>query len=58
MPLRIELLGSAARNEDDADSHLDVLVTLRASDERPPLGLKWFALERELSENSDAPLRW
>jgi len=47
---RIELFGSAARNEDDSDSHLDVLVTLRASDEQPPLGLKWFALERELSE--------
>jgi hypothetical protein len=47
---RIELFGSTARDEDDTDSDLDVLVTLRPADERPPLGLKWFRLERELSE--------
>lgn len=50
---RIELFGSAARGEADSDSDVDVLVTLRASDERPPLGLKWFELERRLSEKLD-----
>ena len=53
---RIELFGSTARNEDDAESDLDVLVTLRAADERPPLGLKWFRLERELSEKLGRPV--
>jgi len=53
---RIELFGSTARNEADADSDLDVLVTLRPSGERPSLGLKWFALERELSEKLGRPV--
>ena len=47
---RIELFGSTARDEDDTDSDLDLLVTLRPEDKRPPLGLKWFKLERELTE--------
>jgi predicted nucleotidyltransferase len=53
---RIELFGSTARDEDDTDSDLDLLVTLRAADERPPLGLKWFKLERELSEKLGRPV--
>lgn len=53
---RIELFGSTARNEDDSDSDLDLLVTLRPADERPPLGLKWFRLERELSEKLGRPV--
>jgi hypothetical protein len=53
---RIELFGSTARDEDDTDSDLDLLVTLRAAEERPPLGLEWFRLERELSEKLDRPV--
>jgi predicted nucleotidyltransferase len=55
---RIELFGSTARNEDDTDSDLDVLVTLRPAEERPPLGLKWFRLERELSEKFGRPVEF
>lgn len=46
---RIEFFGSVARNEAEADSELDMLVTLRPADDRPPLGLKWFELGRRLS---------
>jgi hypothetical protein len=53
---RIELFGSTARNEDNTDSDLDILVTLRSADERPPLGLKWFRLERELSQKLGRPV--
>jgi predicted nucleotidyltransferase len=53
---RIELFGSTARNEEDTDSDLDVLVSLRPPDERPPLGFKWFRLERELSEKLGRPV--
>lgn len=53
---RIELFGSAARGEADSDSDIDVLVTLRTVDERPPLGLKWFELERRLSEKLGRPV--
>ena len=40
----------------DADSDLDVLLTLRAADERPLLGLKWLELERRLSEELGHPV--
>ena len=53
---RIELFGSAARGDMDADSDLDMLLTLRAADERPLLGLKWFELERRLSEELGHPV--
>ena len=46
---RVELFGSVARAEADDESDLDVLVTLRPASDRPPLGLKWFKLERRLS---------
>ena len=47
---RIALYGSVARGEDRPDSDLDVLVMLKSPGERPPLGLRWFELERMLSE--------
>ena len=47
---RIALFGSVARGEDTSASDIDILVTLRPRDERPPLGLfQWIALEEELS---------
>jgi predicted nucleotidyltransferase len=48
---RITLFGSTARGEDRPDSDIDVLLTLKAPDDRPPLGLQWFHLERTLSEH-------
>jgi len=32
-----------------AHSDIDVLVTLRSVGQRPPVGLKWFGLEEELT---------
>ena len=53
---RIELFGSVARGEEGPDSDIDVLVRLRPEGERPPLGLKWFALEEELSKRIGHPV--
>ena len=53
---RIELFGSTARGEASEKSDLDVLVTLRPTEDRPPLGLKWFELERDLSDALDRPV--
>lgn len=47
---RIEMFGSFARGEQRPDSDIDLLIRLRPSEDRPPLGLRWFGLERELSE--------
>ena len=48
---RISLFGSVIREEDTPESDVDILVALKPSHERPPLGLfKWTALEEELSE--------
>ena len=46
---RIALFGSFARGEEGPESDIDLLVELKPSDERPPLGLQWFDLEEELS---------
>lgn len=53
---RIELFGSVARGEADDESDLDVLVTLRPAADRPALGLKWFELERRLSDELGRPV--
>ncbi len=45
---RVAIFGSFAQGEQTADSDLDLLVELKPSHMRPPLGLKWFALEEEL----------
>jgi predicted nucleotidyltransferase len=48
---RVAIFGSVVRGEDTSKSDLDILVALKPSHERPPLGLfKWIALEEELSE--------
>jgi predicted nucleotidyltransferase len=53
---RIELFGSEVRGEARADSDLDVLVRLRPEGQRPPLGLRWFELEAELSDQIGRPV--
>ena len=47
---RIELFGSEARGDSTPSSDIDILVTLRPPEHRPPLGLRWFELEQELSD--------
>jgi len=46
---RVALFGSVVRGEDTSGSDVDILVELKPPDERPPIGLKWFGLEQELS---------
>lgn len=46
---RVALFGSCVRDEETATSDLDVLVSLKPVGKRPCIGLKWFALEEELS---------
>jgi len=53
---RIELFGSEARGDSTATSDIDVLVTLRPPEHRPPLGLRWFELEQELSDQLGRPV--
>ena len=48
---RITLFGSIARGDDHPDSDIDVLLTLKAPSDRPPLGLQWFQLEQTLSDH-------
>jgi predicted nucleotidyltransferase len=45
---RVFLFGSAATGEETATSDVDILVELKPASKRPPLGLRWFGLEREL----------
>lgn len=46
---RISVFGSFARGEERPDSDIDILIELKPRSKRPPLGLEWFRLERELS---------
>lgn len=46
---RVSLFGSVVRAEDTPESDIDILVELKPANERPPIGLKWFGLEEELS---------
>ena len=47
---RVAIFGSFVRGEETAQSDLDLLVTLKPMGQRPPIGLKWFGLEEELSK--------
>lgn len=53
---RIALFGSVARGEAGPTSDVDLLIALRAPDERPALGLRFFALEQELSDRLGRPV--
>lgn len=46
---RIAVFGSYARGEETEESDIDLLIALRPDGERPPLGLRWFSIEEELS---------
>ena len=45
---RVSIFGSIVRGEEAPNSDIDILVSLKPSDERPPLGLNWFGLEQDL----------
>lgn len=47
---RVGVFGSFSRNEIKKNSDIDILVKLKPVDQRKPLGLKWFSIERELSK--------
>lgn len=47
---RVALFGSMARGEESPESDIDLLITLKPREERPPLGLRWFGLEQDLGE--------
>jgi predicted nucleotidyltransferase len=53
---RIRVFGSVARGEAGSNSDPDLLVQLKPGSERPPLGLRWFALEQELSAKVGRPV--
>jgi uncharacterized protein len=53
---RVFLFGSSATGETDEGSDIDILVELKPPGERPLLGLRWFALERELAERLGRPV--
>jgi predicted nucleotidyltransferase len=53
---RIAVFGSYSRGDSVHRSDIDLLVQLKPPDERPSLGLKWFGLERELSEALGQPV--
>ena len=46
---RIALFGSVIRGDYTPESDIDILVELKEPGERPPIGLRWFGLEEELS---------
>jgi|WetSurSiteA1Bulk_404760.scaffolds.fasta_scaffold209257_2 uncharacterized protein len=47
---RVAVFGSFVRGEESAQSDIDLLITLKPIGQRPPVGLKWFGLEEELSK--------
>ena len=46
---RVAVFGSFVCGEEILESDVDILVELKPPGERPPLGLKWYGLEEELS---------
>ena len=47
---RVAVFGSYARGEENPDSDIDLLVTLKPSKERPPLGLNWFGIWEKIEQ--------
>ena len=45
---KIALFGSFARNDNSADSDIDILVTFPDQKNRKLIGLRWFTLNQEL----------
>lgn len=48
--IRISVFGSYARGEETGRSDIDILIQLKPSNKRPPLGLEYFGLEQEIRE--------
>ena len=46
---RVSLFGSYVRGEETDTSDIDILVQLKPSEERPPLGLEFFGIQQELA---------
>jgi predicted nucleotidyltransferase len=46
---RVAVFGSVARGEDTPESDIDILVELKDSPERAPIGLRWFGVEQHLA---------
>ncbi|MCP4361012.1 MAG: nucleotidyltransferase [Chloroflexi bacterium] len=46
----VTVFGSYTRGDETSGSDIDILIELKSPEQRPSLGLKWFALETELSE--------
>ena len=53
---RIAVFGSYARGEETAESDIDLLVTLKPSEQRPALGLKLFSFANELAQSLGRPV--
>ena len=45
---RVAVFGSYVRGEETSDSDIDILAQLKPSEQRPPLGFKFFGLQEEL----------
>ena len=54
--LRISLFGSFARNEENAESDIDILVRLPPLKKRALIGLNWFTLDQELEAKLGRPV--
>lgn len=52
----VAVFGSFARGEETQNSDVDLLIKLKSPDQRPPLGLKWFTLEEQLSQQAGRPV--
>ena len=54
---RVSVFGSVVRGEQTLESDVDLLVALKPSDQRPPVGwFKWIDLEEELSQKLGRPV--
>jgi uncharacterized protein len=53
---RITVFGSYARGDDTAKSDIDILIALKPAEKRPPLGLKFFRIQEELSQTLGRPI--
>lgn len=54
--LRIALFGSFSRNEEKAESDIDILVRLPPIKKRDLIGLRWFTLDQELEAKLGRPV--
>jgi predicted nucleotidyltransferase len=53
---QVALFGSTVREDNTPESDIDILVTLKPPNERPPIGLRWFGLAEELSHILGRPV--